>query len=200
MIWDNATISKKSVFLTSNLEPVIIDSGASFCLTFVEDDFIESIRPSSIKTLQTVKDNIPLKGEGLVEWFARDINGQKITIWITALYVPEAHIQLFSPQIWLDTATKGSEYIMRKHVSCLIDGNGSELVIPYHPNNNLPIMFVSKNNKPSINITYPIKQPSRTDVFSSVTAETNQNLTAAQKELLLWHWKLSTLDSNGSKA
>ena len=80
---------------------------------------------------------------------------------------------------------------MRKHVSCLIDGNGSELVIPYHPNNNLPTMFVSKNNKPSINITHPIKPPSRTDVFSLVATKTNQNLTAAQKELLLWHWKLS---------
>ena len=101
------------------------------------------------------------------------------------------HQIIFSPQIWLDTATKGSEYIMRKHVSCLVDRNWSELVIPYHPNNNLPTMFVSKTNKPSIIITHPIKRPSRTDVFLLVASETNQNLTAAQKELLLWHWKLS---------
>ena len=33
LIWDNAAISKKSVFLTRNLGPVIIDSGAPFCLT-----------------------------------------------------------------------------------------------------------------------------------------------------------------------
>ena len=45
LIWDNAAISKKSVFLTNNLEPVIIDSGASFCLNFVEDNFIETIQP-----------------------------------------------------------------------------------------------------------------------------------------------------------
>ena len=83
-----------------------------------------------------MNNDIPVKGEGLVEWIARDINGQKITIRIMALYVPEAHIRLFSPQIWLDTAGTGSKYVMRKHVSCLINENGSELVIPYHPNNN----------------------------------------------------------------
>ena len=108
LIWDNAAISKKSVFLTKNLEPVIIDSGASFCLTHVESDFIETIKPFPIKTLQTVKDDILVKGDDLVEWVARDIDEQKITIQITALYVPEAHIQLFPPQIWLDTANKGS--------------------------------------------------------------------------------------------
>ena len=52
-------------------------------------------------------------------------------------------------------------------------------------------MFISKNDKPSINRTHPIKQPSRNGIFSSVAAKTNKNLTAAQKELLLWHWKLS---------
>ena len=97
LIWDNAALSKKSVFLTNNFAPVIIDSGASFCLTFTKDNFIKTIRPSSIKTLQTVKDDIPVKGEGLVKWIARDINGQKKNIPITALYVPEEHIRLFSP-------------------------------------------------------------------------------------------------------
>ena len=43
LIWNNAAISKKSVFLTNNLAPVIIDSGASFCLTFTKDNFIETI-------------------------------------------------------------------------------------------------------------------------------------------------------------
>ena len=104
---------------------------------------------------------------------------------------PKAHIRLFSPQIWLDNAVKGSKYIMRKHVSCLIDGNGSELVIPYHPNYNLPTMFISNSDQPTINMTHSIMKPSRNDIFSSVAAKTNQNITAAQKELLLWHWKLS---------
>ena len=126
-----------------------------------------------------------------MEWIARDINGQKIIIRIKPLYVPDAHIRLFSPQIWLDTAGVGSQYVMRKHVSCLIDKNKLELVIPYHPNNNLPTMFISINEQPSINITHSIMQPSKYDIFTSVAAKTNQNLTAAQKELLLWHWKLS---------
>ena len=72
-----------------------------------------------------------------------------------------------------------------------LDRHGSEFVSPHDPINNVPTMFVSKADKPSINITHPMEQPSRTDVFSSVAAKTNQNLTAAQKELLLWHWELS---------
>ena len=131
---------------------------------FVED-FTKPIRNLSIKTLQTVNNDISVKGEGIVEWIARDINGQKIIIRIKALYVPDAHIRLFFPQIWLDTAGVGSEYVMRKHISCLIDENKSELVIPYHPNNNLPTMFISNNEQPSTNIKHSIMKPLKYDIF-----------------------------------
>ena len=51
-------------------------------------------------------------------------------------------------------------------------------------------MFVTTQQPDaSINVTSDII-PSRPNVFSSVAGETNQNLTAAQKELLIWHWKL----------
>ena len=81
---------------------------------------------------------------------------------------------------------------MRKHVSTLHDGNGGELVVPYHPNNNLPIMFTSTNQTvDGINITQPIKSFNTSDIFTSVANKTNQNLTASQKELLVWHWKIN---------
>jgi hypothetical protein len=35
-----------------------------------------------------------------------------------------------------------------------------------------------------------LTQPNLLSLFLSIADETNQNLTALQKELLLWHWKL----------
>ena len=102
--WENQSVSKKSVFLTNALQPVVIDSGASFCLTHCKEDFISPIKQSNIKSLKTVKDSISVEGEGQVQWIARDINGNKINIQIHALYVPQGHIRFFSPQIWLDTS------------------------------------------------------------------------------------------------
>ena len=96
--WDTASISKKSVFLTGALEHIIIDSGASFCLTHCKYDFITPITEPSIPSLKTVKDTVEVKGEGTVEWTARDINGSKITLTVKALYVPEGNICLFPPR------------------------------------------------------------------------------------------------------
>ena len=56
--WNNSAISKTSTFLTETWEPVVIDSGASFCLSHNKDEFVSPICASQIKTLQTVKDNI----------------------------------------------------------------------------------------------------------------------------------------------
>ena len=80
---------------------------------------------------------------------------------------------------------------MRKHVSYIRTGEGAKLVIPYHPNNNLLPLFVSQKDQPRINIVHDIIKPKAADIFSSVVAETNQNLTPAQNELLVWHCKLS---------
>ena len=80
---------------------------------------------------------------------------------------------------------------MHKHVSTMRTGEGAELIAPYHPSNNLPTLFVNnEQTKGDINITEGII-PNSSDVFSSVAGETNQNLTASQKELLIWHWKLA---------
>ena len=192
--WNKSVISKKSILLTETWEPVVINSSASFCLSHNKGDFVGSICASKIKTLQTVKDHIKVEGEGTVQWVTHDINGQRLIIQITVLYIPEAHIILFPPQVWLDNATQGSKYTMRKHVSCICTGEGAELIIPYHLNNNLPTLFVSQKDQPAINIVQDIVQPKSADIFSSVMAETNQNLTPAQNELLVWHWKLSRIE------
>ena len=64
--WDNATISKKSVFFTNNFAPIVIDSGASYCLSHVRYDFITPITKALIQALQTLDSNVAVEGIGRV--------------------------------------------------------------------------------------------------------------------------------------
>ena len=79
---------------------------------------------------------------------------------------------------------------MHKYVSTIQTGDGAELIVPYHPSNNLPTISTSNNNQISINITADIK-PTKYNIFNPVAEETNQNLLLAQKELIVWYWRLS---------
>jgi hypothetical protein len=88
LVWADDVTSKysqKSIFLTQNNEPVVIDSGASCCLTNCKSDFIGPITKSSVSSLQTVNSSIKVQGEGIVEWVAKDINGNRIKIQINDL-------------------------------------------------------------------------------------------------------------------
>ena len=70
--------------------------------------------------------------------------------------------------------------------------DGSTLVFPYNSHNNLPLMLPSPTRNVGLTFEdacvlgdgYSVRN------FMSVADETNQNLTASQKELLIWHWKL----------
>ena len=119
-----------------------------------------------------------------------DINSNQITIKIKALHVPQSHIRLFSHQIWIDDAAHDSCYVMHKHVSTIRTGDDAELIVPYHPSNSLPKIFTANNDQSSINITVDIKS-TKCNIFSSVAGENNQNLLSVQKELVVWHWRLS---------
>ena len=69
--------------------------------------------------------------------------------------------------------------------------DGSKLEFPYNPGSNLPLML--PDWKPSIGFTYEERVGFKAEaesVFLSVADESNQNITASQKELLQWHWRL----------
>ena len=56
--WNQSFVSKQSVFLTKIFSPVVIDSGASYCLTHIQSDFISKICSPLISSLQTLNDDI----------------------------------------------------------------------------------------------------------------------------------------------
>jgi hypothetical protein len=71
--------------------------------------------------------------------------------------------------------------------------DGTDLEFPYNQQSNLPLMLPA-SSMPTAGLTLSdqrlLTDPPLLTSFLSVADETNQNLTALQKELLLWHWKL----------
>jgi hypothetical protein len=63
------------------------------------------------------------------------------------------------------------------------------LELPYNPRNNLPLMLPDNAFSAGIGLADLTSFAARSSLLS-VTDQTNQNLRPAQKELLLWHFKL----------
>ena len=179
--------------------PIVIDTGASVSLTPCPEDFVGSIRPPSIKTLQGLKGSVDIVGDGIVEWRVRDALGQTRTIRTMAFYVPCATVRLFSPQT----------YFMEHRAGCVVlDRFGAKLQLPddsllefpFQPNN-LPFMLTEKHFDRKI----PDVSLGQTDMalLSTVTDwsgclnvadDANVNLKPSQRELLLWHQKFNHCD------
>ena len=66
---------------------------------------------------------------------------------------------------------------------------GGSMHFPFHQGNNLPFMLLNDHpsllplSKKDVNVLCDIPH-----FLASVAEQTNQNITSAQKELLLWHW------------
>jgi hypothetical protein len=168
--------------------PVVIDTGASVSLTPNASDFIHPIKPTKLSSLQGLGSTSRVDGQGIVEWQIRDVLGCVRTIRMEAYLVRDAAIRLFSPQVYFKEANLG--WLQVDHLKaelCLHDG--SILTFPY-AENNLPYMVTDW--QPTVGITCQDQATLCNGgiVNMSVAEETNQNLTASQKELLQWHWKL----------
>jgi hypothetical protein len=83
---------------------------------------------------------------------------------------------------------------MERGMTILTLGDGMPLTFPYQPGSTLPMMLTSSHfNTPTTKggLTF---EDNNMLANLTVADEVNQNLTAAKKELLLWHWKLRHAD------
>jgi len=67
--------------------------------------------------------------------------------------------------------------------------DGGTLEFPYCPGSNLPLMFTERYDKVGLTASDTPNPSGLATVFDIISQE-NANLTAAQKELLLWHFRL----------
>ncbi|KAG7349585.1 reverse transcriptase RNA-dependent DNA polymerase [Nitzschia inconspicua] len=188
--WSPELPSRQFVLHTTDPScvPVVIDTGASVNLTPFASDFVGPIQPPDLKSLQGLGSSSDVVGQGLVEWQIRDVFGNVKTIRTTAYLVPTAPVRLMSPQTYFREGESGELRVDHLKAEVTLH-DGSVLTFPF-AENMLPYML--PDWQPVVGVTFQdhsvlCDQPL---IHMSVADETNQNLTAAQKELLKWHWKL----------
>ena len=169
--------------------PLIIDSGASCCISPYREDFVtydaSDVKIKDLSGLNTVA------GEGMLLWKVSDKFGREYEIQIKGYHIPHATVRLLSPQCILKTfpgsygGQTSSHYILR-----LCDG--TILEAPYGASN-LPLLRLSNEDMPSCfwSKCFTFTNVKADDWSQNVLAESNKNLSPAQKELLRWHQRLS---------
>ncbi|CAJ1969890.1 unnamed protein product [Cylindrotheca closterium] len=170
---------------------MVIDTGASVSITPHESDFISKVRPSPLKSINGLQGSCEVVGSGTVEWTVRDVYGSVRRIRTTAYLVPSAQIRLFSPQCYFQE-TKGAGSLFLNHRKVVLTlADESELEFPFQ-SNNIPMMLDASAHCAGLGFEEANMLCGEQDVLGmlSVGAENNQNLTAGEKEMLLYHAKL----------
>ena len=182
----------RSVYFSNKPDdlPMVIDTGGSKSVTPVKNDFVGDIRPADISDLQGLSASTVVVGVGTVRWTIKDVFGTTRSMLTEAYYVPAASIRIFSPQQYFQEQDAGEFWCNAKR-SVLTLADGSVLEFPYNPGSNLPLMLPDMADP--MGLTFEDRQTFMTlgtSAFLSVADEVNQNITASQKELLRWHWRL----------
>ena len=181
--------------------PLVLDTGCSHCVTPYSEDFVGNfIQPCSLDSVQGLDSKARVSGVGMVEWIVRDCFGSVRKLKVHAYWVPSASIRLFSPQQYFqEQGEKGSLTITATHATLSLP-RGETLTVPHNNGNNLPMMLLedevnwgglSSSHIAALANDNPIANPF---AVLSVVDDLNANLTAAQRHLLLWHWRLGHCD------
>jgi hypothetical protein len=174
--------------------PVVLDTGASFSITPFLNDFVGQIQPSNINSLNGLSSKTSVSGVGTVEWPIRDVFGVVRTLRTSAYYVPDATIRLFSPQVYFQENQGNGSCLIEATKATVTMPDGTDLVFLYNLHNNLPMMVVDLCSQHLAGLSRHdmglLSEPAVMDSYLSVLDQVNQNITSAQKELLLWHQKL----------
>ncbi len=176
--------------------PIVFDTGCSMSITPFISDFVGPIEETDIKELTAVKDTVPIKGSGLVEWTIEDWNHQVGKVQTRAYYVPESTIRLCSPQVYFAENEGGHcEFDHTKLDFHLADGQTLQFGFCCHTN--IPLMRLFHD---------PAHQGPGAETFlgralcadarlreqvRTLLNDNNHNLTRSQKELALWHARLA---------
>jgi hypothetical protein len=119
--------------------PVVINTGASFCLTPCISNFVGPLQASKT-TLTGLNSVTTVAGTGIVEWTIQDATGMVKLIRCWAFYVPDATIHLFSPQQYFMESEGGNLYT-DPFKTVLTTSDGVSLEFPYNNGSRLLMML-----------------------------------------------------------
>ena len=170
--------------------PIIWDSGASVCITNDEKDFVGPIRSLPSLQVKGIANRMKATARGTVVWTILDTNGMPRSLKLPAFLVPKTSVRLLSTQSLLQTYF-GEKIIQDGYTLTLtgIPGDESrrEVTVMVNPSNNLPMSFgYDKQNMMTGSVAL--------NTTVNEVSQHNENLTAPQKELLKWHYRLGHLN------
>lgn len=179
--------------------PIVFDTGCSMSIISFREDFVSKIDKPKCPQIKGVGEAVhSITGVGTIQWDIYDMHGKELTIQTIAYLVPSADIRLLSPQAYYNEQRAGDNsaaYIDREGVTLILDSEGNMCTFPYHCHNNILYMLPSAkhqnctkgkmmallNNEDMLMVSNPTCMAQ----LFSVADKTNQNLTAAQRELLI---------------
>ncbi|KAL7468693.1 hypothetical protein ACHAXS_008919 [Conticribra weissflogii] len=170
--------------------PLIIDTGASVCISPHRDDFV-TYGPSKVRIKALSNTNL-VEGEGLVQWKVLGQDGDIITLELPGYHIPSASVRLLSPQVVLQNLGGTAIQTVKSFVFTL--DSGVTLEGRYNSSTNLPQLQMAFGDSSSFwsqTFDFHDVQTSEFAACLSVVADGNKNLSAAQKDLLVWHHRLS---------
>eukprot|EP00804_Cyclotella_cryptica_P015074 CCRYP_000647-RA/>CCRYP_000647-RA protein AED:0.72 eAED:0.72 QI:0/0/0/0.5/1/0.5/2/0/813 len=173
--------------------PLIVDSGASCCISPCREDFGDDYATSDVKITDLSSTN-RVQGQGTITWRVLDCYGKEVTLTIPGYHIPSASVRLLSPQrlLTVDSLRGGTaiqdatKYSFRLH-------NGIVLDAPYG-RANLPVLPLSPHRESSLSFwarCFAFSSSDNAAWSKTILDAKNMNLTSSQKELLLWHQCLS---------
>jgi hypothetical protein len=169
---------------------LIVDTGASCCISPHREDFItyseSKVKIKDLSGLNTVT------GEGMISWKVLDKDGEEVEINLRAYHMPKASVRLLSPQSLYKSVPGSDGHQDAVKYTILLPG-GTTIHAPYGLAN-LPLLSLSAKKDQSAgfwNQCFSFSADDSDTWAKMLTSASNQNLTPAQKELLVWHHKLS---------
>lgn len=164
-----------------NRFPVIFDSGASIAISGNKNDFIGALVPPATDLwLGGMASGAKVEGIGTVKWTFPTKQGF-ITLALTCYFVPDCRARLLSLQRLLNSCNDldGAFTVKKDHATLQLNDHPG-LHIEYDQQTHLPV-GLGCNALQSASTLQP-------QVNLCVTDDANQNLTPAQKLLLMWHF------------
>ena len=169
---------------------IIMDTGASICVTPDKDDFSDYQKKPDINQVKGLGGKVStVAGQGHVLWSVHDNTGKLRHFKLKAYHIPSAKTRLISTNELLNQYE--GEHLTVDSRSMTLSGkigddNRSSVIAFNNPATNLPTLTAYRSEDvqgPAILLCKTV---------SSVHAD-NNNLSDSQKELLRWHQRLGHL-------
>ena len=167
---------------------LIIDTGAPVCVTPHRHEFV-TYHLSSMK-IKDLSHSNSVAGEGYVSWTITDSNETAVLVRLPACHIPGINVRLLSPQILL-RHFGGTLTQTTNAVSIALD-SGTTFTVPYCPRSNLPYLPTPSPSSLACfwSTTFDYSTLQTPAICTSLLQQSNTNLTAAQKDVLKWHYHL----------